>query len=371
LAGVVWGLAMLTRLHGLLVLPPVVVWLVWRSRTRAVLPLAVWVAAGAATFFGGWPWLWLAPFAHLRELLATATNRQPVHVFYVGQAWADHQVPWHYPMVMFAVALPIGLLILGLLGVWASRRTWKADPGYVLVVGTLAFLLLVFAWPGTPVYDGARLFLMVFPLWAISVGMGAKWVVEHPAWKGVGLGWRWGAVGLFLAIQGAGLVLYHPCQLSHYSLLVGGLWGAEKLGFEVTYWGDAVGEPLLAEAARRSPGGLVLFGPNLAPFQAPAVARSSPAMVQQGTLLAGWERDWERPPPWARYAVFYHRKAELKGPGAIPPRFWSAEAVVERRVQGVWLARLVELPTARGQGGLDPLPSGPEASSTTSRQGRR
>ncbi|HUT91041.1 MAG TPA: glycosyltransferase family 39 protein [Thermoguttaceae bacterium] len=366
LAGVIWGLAMLTRFHGLLVLPPVVVWLAWRLRHRAVLPILAWAGAGVATFFAGWPWLWLAPIAHMKQLFASATGRQAVHVFYLGRVWADREAPWHYPLVMFVVALPMGLLLLGLLGAWASRRTWNAKPGYLLVVGTLGFMLLVFAWPGTPVYDGVRLFLMVFPLWAISVGIGAKWVVEHPAWKGIAVGWRLTAVGLFIALQGAGLVLYHPCQLSHYSLLVGGLRGAEKLGFEVTYWGDAVPESVLAEAARRTRGEPVLFAPSLAYFQLEGVWRSSPALTEKARIdgrvpLAGWEQGWSQPPLGARYAVLYHRKAELEAPGAIPRRLWSMGVVAERKRQGVWLARLVELPTVPAQGGLPGAISAPGA----------
>ncbi len=366
LAGVVWGLAMLTRVHGLLILPPVVVWLVWRRRHRAVGPLAAWGAAGAATLFAGWPWLWLAPVEHLKQLLGTATNRQVVHVFYAGRVWADQDAPWHYPLVMFAVALPIGLLLLGLVGAWASRRTWRARPGYLLILGTLAFMLLVFAWPGTPVYDGVRLFLVVFPLWAVSVGIGVKWVVEHPAWRRTAEPWRLTAVGLFVAIQGAGLVLYHPFQLSHYSLLVGGLWGAERLGFEVTYWGDAVDESLLDKAARRAPDGAVLFGPSLAPWQAPAVGQASPALWDNRTmLLAGWGENWSGPPPGVRYAVVYNRKADLASGASVPQRVWSAEPVAENRVQGVWLARLVELPSGAGTerprgpaGGLGPAQGG-------------
>jgi len=343
-AGVVWGLAMLTRIHGLLVLPPVLVWMAWRLRRRAVLPLVVWAGAGLAVFFAGWPWLWLAPVAHFRQLLGTATGRQAIHVFYAGRVWADHEVPWHYPVVMFVVALPVGLLLLGLLGAWANRRPDKADPGYLLVMGSLLFMLLVFAWPGTPVYDGVRLFLMVFPLWAILVGAGAKWVLQCRAWRGLSPRLRVSALGLFVALQGAGLILYHPCQLSHYSLLVGGLWGAERLGFEVTYWGDAVVEPLLAEAARRDPGGVVLFGPSLAPFQVPAVAMSSPALAENRVLLSGWDQQWTEPPSGPRYAVFYQRKADLAG---IPQRFFSTGVILEQQKQGVWLARLVKLPPPR------------------------
>ena len=106
---------------------------------------------------------------------------------------------------MFALALPLGLLVLGLLGLWAvvsgrltvvscqlsadnGRRQASTDncqlttvncqltTAYWLVMGSLCFVLIAFSWPGRPMYDGVRLFLMAFPLWAISVGLGAKWL---------------------------------------------------------------------------------------------------------------------------------------------------------------------------------------------------
>ena len=135
LAGVAWGVAMLVRLHGLLLAPPVVVWLVWcflrpwrqgitaatrRPLVQLLKCLAAWFAAGVATFVAGWPWLWLAPIARFQLYLASGTARQPLHVFYAGHAWLDRNVPWHYPWVMFAVTVPLGLLALGVLGIVAT-----------------------------------------------------------------------------------------------------------------------------------------------------------------------------------------------------------------------------------------------------------
>jgi hypothetical protein len=349
LAGIVWGLAMLTRLHGLLLLPPVVAWLVWRFRRRAWLPVVAWGTAGTATLFAGWPWLWLAPIGHFREFLASGTGRQAVSVFYFGQVWADRDAPWHYPAVMFVVVLPLGLFVLGLLGLWAKRRQWKAEPHWALVTGTWLFILAIFSWPGVPVYDGVRLFLMVFPLWAIWVGVGAKWLVEHPALPSVSRRLRLIGLGLLLLLQATGLVLYHPCQLSHYSLLVGGLWGAERLGFEVTYWGDAVGEPLLEEAAARSQDGPILFEPHLAPWQAMAVAISSaalqPALSEGRVPLAGWDPDDPALTEDCRCAVIYHRRANLDKAEWVLKR---GRIVAEYTKQGVWLARLVEFPGPLG-----------------------
>ena len=120
LAGVVWGAAMLVRLHGLLVAPPVILWLVWRLRRRVGLPLLAWLAAGGLTLFLGWPWLWLAPLARLQQYVASGSVRHTLHVFYAGQVWADRDVPWHYPWAMFAVTVPLGFLVLGLIGIGAK-----------------------------------------------------------------------------------------------------------------------------------------------------------------------------------------------------------------------------------------------------------
>jgi len=124
-----------------------------------------------------------------------------------------------------------------------------------------------------------------------------------------------------------------------------------------------VPESFLAEAAGRTRGEPVLFAPSLAYFQLEGVWRSSPGLTEKARIdgrvpLAGWERGWSRPPPGVRYAVLFHRKAQLEAPGAIPRPLWSAGVVAERKRQGVWLARLVELPSAAGQGGLPGAISG-------------
>ena len=144
LAGAVWGAAVLVRLHGLLVAPPVLLWLVWhfwRQRPTGcnlqkptgcnpwawrdvVWPLtkaaAAWLAAGGGAVLLGWPWLWLAPLSHFRQYVDSGSVRQALHVFYWGRVWADRDVPWHYSWVIFAVTVPVGLLALGLVGLWVG-----------------------------------------------------------------------------------------------------------------------------------------------------------------------------------------------------------------------------------------------------------
>ncbi len=342
LAGVVWGLAMLTRLHGLLLLPPVALWLVWYQRWRGLLAFAVWLVAGGVTLFAGWPWLWLDPIGHGLQFLGTATNRMPLRVFYMGQAWSDYQVPRHYALVMFAATMPLGFLVLGCLGLWPRRRPSLAPPGTFLIAGSVAFLLAVFSWPQTPVYDGVRLFLMAFPLWAVFVGMGAKWLIEHPLWSDWNLKLRLAVTGTFVAAQGIGLILYHPCYLSYYGLIVGGLPGAFRLGFEVNYWGDAVREALLRQLSEKAAGSAVIFGPNMAPFQAPMVGLCSPTLTRRRVEVVGWEGGRNAAERRSKFGIFYHRRADLE---SIPKEFLEGKVLAEDRVLGVWTARIVELPS--------------------------
>ncbi len=389
-AGGVWGLAVLVRLHGLLLLAPVAVWLVWQFRTRAWRGGLAWGAGGLAVVFAGWPWLWLAPIAHAWRYLASGADRLPIHVFYLGSVWPDRDAPWHYPTVMFLVTVPLGFLLLGGLGCWlgirgraAGKRTQHArrprSAGRIarrassaqgrsatseagkrekepvdarrdlgLILGTLVFVLFVFSWPGVPVYDGVRLFLMVFPLWAIAVGLGARWLLEWP-WLVGRCSRRARSIGLacLLGTQAIGVVAYHPYQLSYYNLLSGGLWGASRLGFEVSYWGDAVREPMLAEAVARAGARPIVFGPALAPFQLAGVSLSSPAMLQNGQQLRGCPETGESAHA-GRVAVIYHRRADLASVGWL---LREGEVVEQRTLQGVWLVRLVEMPSRQLSGG--------------------
>jgi 4-amino-4-deoxy-L-arabinose transferase-like glycosyltransferase len=390
LAGAVWGSAMLVRLHGLLIAPPIILWLLWlairrrwgdqaegkNALVRFVRSASAWLAAGVCTFILGWPWLWPAPLTRFHQYLASGTGRQMLHVFYAGTVWGDREAPWHYPWVMFAVTVPLGLLVLGMVGGSATlRKTWRraaadsrpqpmtvtpadhakrnsaddrlmpdnAEPTEgVLLAGTMAFVLAVFSWPGTPVYDGTRLFLMVAPLWAVWVGIGARRLVEQPALARWPVQARYAGLTLFLLLQGAGVALYHPCSLSYYNLLVGGLPGAARLGFEVTFWGDAVREPMLVEAACRAEGQAIFLAPNLAPFQAPAVEMTSPALTKSQAPLVGFDLADVAASRKHRYAVVYRRRADFD---QVQWLLDHGRVVEEYCLQGVWLARLVEIET--------------------------
>ncbi|MEM9702583.1 MAG: hypothetical protein AAF907_09080 [Planctomycetota bacterium] len=87
------------------------------------------------------------------------------------------------------------------------------------------------------------------------------------------------SVVCLLVAQGVNVVWMSPVWLSSYSAVVGGLWGADKLGFERNYWGDAVTRELLNAADESShPDAPFFIAPALHQFADEDRAAASPAV---------------------------------------------------------------------------------------------
>ncbi|MCS7238393.1 MAG: hypothetical protein NZ899_08990 [Thermoguttaceae bacterium] len=365
LTGLVLGLAMLTRFHGFLLVAPVVLWLLVAGGVKGLLVAAVCGAVALATFTAGWPWLWLNPVLNLWRFAVSSANRLPLHVYYFGQAWNDVDVPWHYPLVVFVTTVPLPLLILGLVGLMvrscellAQARQYPAQRWLALsrvsrtyeamILLQLFFWVAIFAWPGIPVYDGERLFLVLYPLWAFPVVWGAKWLYEHAPFLGPRSWLATTAVVILALLSIVGHLLYRPVYLSYYNALVGGIRGAARLGLEVNYWGDAVTDAVvkracqLVDRAQAKEAGLqpILFAPNLAPFQSAGLNMVFRVDEACGAEIIGWDPAWRLPPPGCRVAILYHRRADWH---AVPEFLKEGRVVYEFSLQGVWLARVVAL----------------------------
>jgi hypothetical protein len=160
-------------------------------------------------------------------------NRQQrlpnIGVFYLGERHS-YSLPWHNGIVLLLVTVPFGVLLLGLLGSWSVIGKFRQEAlGLFLLIQTLT--LIVFRMFPTPAHDGVRLFLPTFLFFAALAGYGAMRLArDRRRW--------WGALFLvgpaFSAVEWAAI---HPLELSYYNL---GLRNAFRLGFEATYWYDAV-----------------------------------------------------------------------------------------------------------------------------------
>ncbi|MBO12660.1 MAG: hypothetical protein CMJ68_18105 [Planctomycetaceae bacterium] len=336
--GLLLGLALLTKIQAILLGPPVILWALWRFRSRAIAPLACWGAIGSVVFLAGWPWLWLDPVDHLVEYFARTTERAQLSVFYLGEKTPDIAAPWHYSLVMFAVTVPLGLHALAAWGLASRHWKWWADSRAILLVACSTFPLILFAVPGIAVYDGTRLFLVVFPLWAILVGRGAGALADwcRNRFQRLSPGGILLIPSAILVSSSWGLIATHPCGLSFYNLAVGGPAGAHSLGFETTYWGDSLTRRFLLDVSRHVPeNDIIAVFPSLHPLQwteFPKQVRvwdnGTPRLALYGTP----------PAASARWVMIFRRKADLPDflrntpPGLTP--------VVEVRRCGVLLAAL-------------------------------
>jgi hypothetical protein len=212
---------------------------------------------------------------------------------------------------MFLTTIPAGLLLLGFCGIFgrdAQSEVSDTDGRRQLIVAAGLFPLLLFAVPGVAVYDAERLFLVSFPLFAICIGLGAAMV-----WRWLCLQWPVGfaAIGLlvFLLLQTIGIWTVTPNYLSYHNLLIGGMPGAQQLGMETNYWGDALTRSLWEEVSRQVPeGSTVHVTPVLHPLQLTFLENQLPMLKEKQITLAPCipERTGE-----ARYLVLFERKADL------------------------------------------------------------
>jgi 4-amino-4-deoxy-L-arabinose transferase-like glycosyltransferase len=333
-AGLALGLALLTKIHAWFLLPIILVWACVRlGFRRGATAWAGWATVGCLLFFVGWPWLWYDTAARLTRFWGTGVHRVVIRVQYFGQVYNDRDVPWHYPWFYFAVTVPVGLHILGVLGMAHSWRNRRADRFPLLLAGSIGSFLVLFS-TRTPVYDGERLFLLAFPLWAVLIGrgFGMVWALlaQRVQDRGVHLA-RAVLAGALLA-QAYGVVALHPFGLSYYNLLVGGLPGAERRGLELTYWGDAVDRVLLdrlaAEAAQDTPAALA---PTLYPAQ--GILTTTPSLFRRGIILQDEAAAVQV--PW----VVVSRRTAYWSP-ALRDRLARRAPIATRSRQGVWLSGL-------------------------------
>ncbi|MCH5373065.1 MAG: glycosyltransferase family 39 protein, partial [Planctomycetes bacterium] len=349
-SGFLWGLAMLTKIQGVLLMVPVGLWGLTYWRHRAIVPGMLFGVAGALTLFLFWPWLWINPSEHLQEYLGRTTNRSINKVYYLGETYIDHAdpdvpelagypvIPWHFPLVMFAVTTPLGILIFGLIGLTGRHDGKRWDGPLQVVFACLLFPIALFSLPGVAVYDGVRLFLVSLPLWAIVAGRGAalawNWLADKAGWFGQFI---W--LTVFLAMPAVSMYALQPCQLSYYNMGVGSLRGAAGLGFEPTYWGDSIHRDFQKEVVAAIPAGSrVGVVPVLHQFQISDLESQSHIFRDHGLSLVPYDPTMSDPPP---YVLTFYRKADHSQ--QLTDVLDQSELVVSYAPQGVKLAALYRL----------------------------
>lgn len=254
LAGVATGLTYAIKIHAYFVPAVVVLWQLGeagfdRARWKKIVPgLALAGAAAFGTVLLAWPYYRHQPFARFLETYRTFKDHQYNElVFYLGQHVKAHDVPWHFPFVMFGVTTPVVHLALFLLGLvflvlGLRKRSASAAMRPGLLFCAIWFFLPILAQiaSGTAKLDGVRHYLVVFPAMALA-GAAAAWETGRrlgAAWGGrPRLAAAWAVlVGIALLDVLRTNVLLHPYQVVFFNAIAGGPAKAREK-FELDYWG--------------------------------------------------------------------------------------------------------------------------------------
>ncbi len=256
-----------------------------RGWPPGLLVLAVGLPMAAMVLWAIQPAWWFDPVGGVRRFLVsnlTRSQTKPIPTLYLGRVY-PFALPWHNTLVLSAVTVPVATLALGAWGALASLRRWilGGDAGGFLWVLSWGVLMVVRALPSAPGHDGDRLILPSLLSLGVLAGVGVGSLAR--SLRPRGLAWVAALAAGLPAAEGVwGVTRLYPYTLSYYNIAAGGLPGAERSGFELTYYWDAAGPEFLGwvrELDRVSRGELELR------FPAPLV--NVPYLREWGDLPPG------------------------------------------------------------------------------------
>jgi hypothetical protein len=350
LAALLAGLALATKLTGVILLATLLFWVIWIRRRRALPAVLLFLAVPALVFYVLTPGAWRDPLTWTADFLAGFRAREDIvsiPTLFLGVRYG-HQVPWYVPLVHAAITTPP--LLLGLCAVASAatlRRTLRRGRESLRqpwVLFTLAALgpLLATCLPAVPAHDLERLFLPLHPFLVLGAAAGFQAVVGSETftrWTGALLRGRpgmarWLAAAVLLGPALVEAARQYPYCLTYFNVLVGGTSGAERLGFDVAYLKLEVnGEVLDALEEHVEPGARLFANFVYRDLEnAQAAGRLDPEI-----------RLVDRGP--ADYAILYARRGWMSPPEEKvylerPPPVWSLR---HRGVDLVLLYRMEDL----------------------------
>ena len=267
LAGLGLGLALLTKINAVLLIPYWGAWLLlYRRNGRAWLVFLLSLPAALVVLVAGWPWIWGNPVAGLANWVKFFRVHFEIRQWYAGRLYV--KTPWYLAPVMLGITTPVTLLALASVGLFnkegkprstadgpaGGRRFAIAEWNGLHLLGILT-VVGYYMLPITAIHDQERLLLPAFLQIAVLAGGG---FVLLNAWLARALtvrlrtrDARFGRIIRFSVGVGLAVILLlpgllgsirlQPFELSYYNAAVAGTAGARRLGMETTYYASTYG----------------------------------------------------------------------------------------------------------------------------------
>jgi hypothetical protein len=367
-SGVAAGLACLTKIPALVIVPVVGLlalwapWLAWRKKEltgklvwRSLWLFAAWLIIAAITFVALFPAMWVAPWQTLVKIFTVAQEYAEVghgsSIFFNGQVIPDGNLGlpyfYFYPLTYLWRVTPIVLIGLPL-AAWGyfTRREPFSTPKVRQAAGGLALYALLFTLAmtlGDKKFD--RYLAPVYPALDLIAGLGwyalAAWLWRRKPADGRASLAQLGAVGgllLALGLQAASALSTFPYYLSYYNPLVGG--GRAAPAVMQVGWGEGLDEA--ARYINGKPGANKLHAISW-------YSTGSFSYYFEGEDHSYWYSQDANPDEWRRfldsdYAVIYisQRQREMPKPVLDYVAKLTPEHVVE--INGIEYADIYKLP---------------------------
>jgi 4-amino-4-deoxy-L-arabinose transferase-like glycosyltransferase len=358
LAGLFFGLALLSKVSAVLSLPAFVlaaVWWGWRLRsTKAALQLALgvlaWASAAVVVTFVLWPALWADPTGTFLRLLRDVGYETDGHIqFFLGHTLTKPGLLF-YPVVLVYRLSPLLLLgaLLGLvsLALPSLRRHLRDSASLTVIVLDLVVVLLVLSIVGSKL---DRYIVPLVPGMALVAASGISAVMCHLVTTRIGDGSTKSARAR-LALSRPGVVL--PLLiLAQLAILL------PHVPYYVTYFNPLAGGPALAQRLLMVGNGELMDRAALWLAQQ-TQARDATVVTwyveslgpyRDGLTVGLGDRPADEPEVWRRanFAVLYINMTQRNWPAQAVEYFSYQRPLYEVKAHGVTYVQVYPGPSVR------------------------
>jgi hypothetical protein len=306
-----------------------------RDAARFILTLLPALVLAYAVMALVWPWSVVSPLNPLRAVAYFSHFfEKPWKEMFAGIPVAVPDMPRTYVPWLFALTMPIVLLVLGVFGIAggllaATRRDmpagWRAGILVTVLAATVPILVALLTRPA--MYNGIRHFVFVTPPLAVLGGLAGAWTVSRFGEISRVAGAAASAAILFgLAFPAIDMIRLHPYEYTHFNKLAGGVRAADD-HYMLDYWGLAfkqAADELRAKLQEKSE-----VAPSNRRWRIAVCGPQRPAQVELG---ADFVTSWD--PAGADFAMMLGEFYCLK---------LNAPVLVEVERDGVTFARVYDI----------------------------
>jgi len=242
IASFVLGLTIGIRVMGIAAFGLICVFLIYKSRRQAFIPILIYLSLGMVIAYVTWPYIWEEPILRLIIVLRVMMRFPwPGMVLFNSVYYTGNELPRNYLPTLLSFQLTVPLLVFMLTGfgvsLWQIFRKKKIGEVFLLT-------LLWFGLPFTGVllghpflYDNFRQLFFIIPPLFLLAGLGIDLILKYFQQPII----RLIMLGLIALPLVHSMSVLHPYEYIYYNEFSGGISSAFRR-YEMDYWGTSFRE---------------------------------------------------------------------------------------------------------------------------------